>query len=212
MLPHEPNLDDELPSPELVQAQAKAHHPAGFTIDPRRSHTLTGPYHRRPPVIFEEMGLLVKWGTSTRIAETVILYTIRRLLKGHVPVQEQLEQDPADLFISTQPCSIPSVRYTNILYTEAGSFLSKMPNAHSIPIKPFRNEGSDDSAIKLTHGDLHRTNILVLIDWEQSGWLQEYWEDRKARWSVGCKEEWSTRYLPVVLDEYDSTCLGTTIP
>lgn len=98
ILPHDINFDvkdssfffkwDELPSPQRVQAQAKAHHLAGFTIDPRRQHTLTGPFARPPPVVFEDMGLLVKWGISTSITEAVVLYAIRRFLKGRVPVPE----------------------------------------------------------------------------------------------------------------------------
>lgn len=89
-----------------------------------------------------------------------------------------------------------------------------MADPHSIPIEPFRHELSDDSAIKFTHSDLHRSNIIVtpskprrilaVVDWEQSGWLPEYWEVRKAQYTVD-SEEWSTKYLPMILDQYTRT-------
>lgn len=89
-----------------------------------------------------------------------------------------------------------------------------VPDPDSIPIEPFRHELSDDSAIKFTHGDLHCSNIIIsatkpyrvlaLVDWEQSGWLPEYWEVRKAQYVVGTYE-WSTKYLPMILDQYEST-------
>jgi hypothetical protein len=89
-----------------------------------------------------------------------------------------------------------------------------MPDPHSVPIEPFRHELSDDSAIKFTHGDLHPSNIIItttkpyhvlaIVDWEQSGWLPEYWEARKAQYTSGSKE-WSTKYLPIILDQYPST-------
>ena len=44
--------------------------------------------------------------------------------------------------------------------------------------------------------------VLALVDWEESGWLPEYWEARKAEYTVD-SEEWS-RYLPVILDQYGS--------
>ena len=54
-----------------------------------------------------------------------------------------------------------------------------MADPYSIPIEPFCHELSDDSSIKFTHGDLHRSNIIItpskpysvlaIVDWEQSG-------------------------------------------
>lgn len=56
-----------------------------------------------------------------------------------------------------------------------------MPDPYSIPVEPFRHDLPDDCVIKFTHGDLHRSNIIVtptrpycilaVVDWEQSGWL-----------------------------------------
>lgn len=72
-----------------------------------------------------------------------------------------------------------------------------------------------DCAIKFTHGDLHRSNIIVtptppyrilaVVDWEQSGWLPVYWESRKTQYTADRAEPWSTTYLPMILDQFAST-------
>lgn len=90
-----------------------------------------------------------------------------------------------------------------------------MTDPYSVPIEPFRHELPDDSAIVFTHNDFYQSNIIVtatrpyrllaIVDWEQSGWLPAYWEARKALWSVGREEEWSTKYLPMILELYSST-------
>lgn len=90
-----------------------------------------------------------------------------------------------------------------------------MPDPHSFPIEPFHHELPDNSDIKFTHGDLHRSNIIVtpsqpyrllaIVDWEQSGWLPAYWEARKAQYTADRNEEWSTRYLLIILEQYTST-------
>ena len=89
-----------------------------------------------------------------------------------------------------------------------------MPDPYSVPIEPFRQDLPDDSEIKFTHGDLHRSNVLItrskpyrvlaIVDWEQSGWLPMYWEARKAQYTADTKE-WSTKYLPMILCQYTST-------
>lgn len=89
-----------------------------------------------------------------------------------------------------------------------------MPDPYSVPIEPFRQDLSDDSAIKFTHGDLHRSNIIVshsrpyrivgIVDWEQSGWLPEYWEDCKAHYTTLYGEDWAESYLPKILKRYES--------
>ncbi|KAJ5413493.1 kinase-like protein [Penicillium sp. CMV-2018d] len=89
----------------------------------------------------------------------------------------------------------------------------RMRDPHSVPTEPFRYDLPDDSAIKFTQGDLHRSNIIIsfrnqyrvlaIVDWEQSGWLPEYWEARKMEWTVSDKE-WA-KYPPLILDQYKST-------
>jgi thiamine kinase-like enzyme len=89
----------------------------------------------------------------------------------------------------------------------------KLSDPETIPDPPFRKELSDDSEIVFTHGDLHRSNIIVssstprvlaLIDWEQSAWLPAYWEGCKAHWTAFYNDEWAVKYLPLILDHSES--------
>ncbi|KAJ5184531.1 Aminoglycoside phosphotransferase [Penicillium cf. griseofulvum] len=136
----------------------------------------------------------------------------------------KLEQDPDDRFIGMVPLA-----FHVSSMSEAGPFdtvqkfhnwftflyRKPMPDRYSVPIEPFRDDLPDDSPINFTHGDLHRSNILItssqpyrvlaIIDWEQSGWLPAYWEARKAQYSTNRNKEWSTTYLPRVLCQFTST-------
>ncbi len=70
---------------------------------------------------------------------------------------------------------------------------------------------SDDQPIIFTHGDLHRSNILIspredgaarviaIIDWHQSGWYPRDWEFLKARWTADIYGKWATQYIPQFL-------------
>lgn len=90
-----------------------------------------------------------------------------------------------------------------------------MPDPYSVPIEPFRYELPDGCAIDFTHGDLHRSNIIIsaqepyrvlaIVDWEQAGWLPEYWEARKALYTVYRSEEWAMTYLPLTMELYGDT-------
>ncbi|WEW61469.1 hypothetical protein PRK78_006959 [Emydomyces testavorans] len=142
----------------------------------------------------------------------------------------QLQQDPQDPFIGNIGQKHFYDRAIGIQYMpEAGPFCSvkefhdwfvflcrrPMADPYSIPIEPFRSDLPDDAAIKFTHGDLHRSNILVtkseprqlhsIVDWEQSGWFPEYWEYQKAHFTAGWEGEWATKYLPMILPQYEST-------
>jgi hypothetical protein len=75
----------ELPSPQDVQAKAKSQHLAGVNPDPRKVYRMDGPYASPPPVIYEDMGLFIKWGSSVEISEALTLFALRRLLNGRVP-------------------------------------------------------------------------------------------------------------------------------
>lgn len=78
----------------------------------------------------------------------------------------------------------------------------------------FRPILPDDSPIFFTHGDLHRSNIIVsaagddpprilaIIDWHQSGWYPAYWEFCKASYSVPVGSDW-LEYLPPIFCPYD---------
>ena len=90
-----------------------------------------------------------------------------------------------------------------------------MPDPHAVPLEPFRQCLPDDIEVVFTHGDLHRSNIILtlsspprviaIVDWEQAGWLPAYWEDRKAHFTANYLGEWSEKYLPMILDQYTDT-------
>lgn len=81
----------------------------------------------------------------------------------------------------------------------------------SLPPYSFRKDLPDDCDCVFTHRDLHPSNImmsseqphriLAVVDWEQSGWLPEYWEHCKAQFTALYKDEWTTKYRPVILDQ-----------
>ncbi|KAL4811874.1 phosphotransferase enzyme family protein [Aspergillus spinulosporus] len=137
----------------------------------------------------------------------------------------QVEQDPEDPFIGNIIKGPLYDRAFHVNYMhEAGPFATvhdfhdwftflhrrPMPDPYSVPVEPFRRDLPDNCAIKFTHGDLHRSNIIVtptppyrvlaVVDWEQSGWLPEYWESRKAQYTADRGESWSITYLPDILD------------
>lgn len=78
----------------------------------------------------------------------------------------------------------------------------------------MRSKLPDNAPIKFTHGDLHRSNVIVspdrttprivaIVDWHQSGWLPDYWEFCKARWTTWAGDEWEREYLPQILEQRD---------
>lgn len=79
---------NRLPPPKEVQARAKTQHLAGVNPDRRKVYSMSAPYVRLSPVLFKEMGLFVKWGSTVQISEAQCLYAVRRFLKGDVPVPE----------------------------------------------------------------------------------------------------------------------------
>lgn len=98
MIPNSPNFDvkdssffrqwRELPSPEVVKARAKHQHLAGVGPDPRKVYSVAMPHVRPLPVVFEDMGLFIKWGSSVNISEALSLLALGRFLDGRVPVPE----------------------------------------------------------------------------------------------------------------------------
>ena len=71
---------------------------------------------------------------------------------------------------------------------------------------------SNEKPVFFTHGDLHRSNILIslpeagpacaiaVIDWHQSGWYPRYWEFLKAIWTSDIYGEWAQKYIPQFLE------------
>lgn len=77
---------------------------------------------------------------------------------------------------------------------------------------PFRRGLVDDAPICFTHSDLHPSNILItskgtphilaLVDFQQSGWLPDYWEYCKARLTARIGDDWEKIYIPMFLEPY----------
>jgi hypothetical protein len=74
---------------------------------------------------------------------------------------------------------------------------------------------SDDYSIRLAHGDLHWSNIIVqrdstrrwklsgIVDWEMCSWMPEYWDYCRARWPLTPEENatFGEVYLPCIFSE-----------
>jgi hypothetical protein len=97
----------------------------------------------------------------------------------------------------------------------SGLYRRNLADPTAYPPDPYRRSLPDDASIKLTHGDLHPSNIILngsgspqvisIIDWHQAGWLPEYWEARKAIYTAEVGGEWARRYIPIFLDEWNDT-------
>lgn len=75
---------------------------------------------------------------------------------------------------------------------------------------PYRGYLPDIGKIKFTHGDLHRSNIIIstgmspcilaIIDWAHAGWYPDYWEYCKALYTANHNDAWRTVGIPEFLD------------
>ncbi|KAK2799671.1 hypothetical protein FQN51_006803 [Onygenales sp. PD_10] len=136
----------------------------------------------------------------------------------------QVGQDPTDPFIGSiarRPLldyvfeSMPSGGpFKNI--KEFNDWFSALPQ-HWVPDSrkypdPYRKFLPDTGAIKLTHGDLHRGNIMIsstspprvlaVVDWAHAGWYPDYWEYCKALYTSHYNDEWRTVWIPKFLSPY----------
>lgn len=83
-----------------------------------------------------------------------------------------------------------------------------LPESQRVP-DPYRSYLPDDAAIKFTHGDLHRGNILIspsgpprvlaIVDWAHGGYYPDYWEYCKAAYTSSYEGEWLSQYVPKFL-------------
>lgn len=83
--------------------------------------------------------------------------------------------------------------------------LQDLPDSETLP-DPYRFLMPDSGLITLTHGDLHRGNILVsstspprviaILDWEQAGWYPDYWKYCKACYTSMYNGEWRLEWIP----------------
>lgn len=82
------NKWSELPPPKHVREKAKAQWVSGTSLDKRKALSYGARHMRPPPAVFEDMGLVVKWGIEVGISEAQSVYAVHRFLKGRVPVPE----------------------------------------------------------------------------------------------------------------------------
>ncbi|CRK13894.1 hypothetical protein BN1723_010163 [Verticillium longisporum] len=168
---------------------------------------------RPPPVMYESLGLVVKFGRMDQVHP----YLPRLFLVSLIKLISLARIDGSALYDvevngnrDKRPWTGPfdSVKAlhdwfanTSKMGFEAiwpGRTLEEIPDG-------FRHLFPDDSKVVFTHGDLHPTNIMVnpvspeqivaIIDWEQSGWWPDYWEFCKAECTVGYKSEWRAHLL-----------------
>ena len=86
--------------------------------------------------------------------------------------------------------------------------VSDQANIHD----PYRSHLPDKSAITLTHGDLHRSNILIsataarptrvvaIIDWAHAGWYPDYWEYCKSCYTSHYDDDWRKEHISKFLE------------
>jgi len=118
---------------------------------------------------------------------------------------------PVDVLPNSGP--FPSVKEFHDWFSSL--YRRKLTNPNAYPQDPYRSGLPDDAQIVLTHGDLHRSNIIVaksgpprilaLIDWHQAGWLPAYWEVRKAMYTADQGDEWARKYIPQFLQNWEET-------
>ncbi|KZW00261.1 hypothetical protein EXIGLDRAFT_604553 [Exidia glandulosa HHB12029] len=148
-------------------------------------------------------------------------------LRDALKALRRLEQDPADAHVGDIARGpIQDYIFIHGGLAPAGPF-SSVPQLHdhlalakhckNDPYyeHPYRYMLQDEARIVFTHGDLSFCNVLVspasasdstlriaaLLDWHQAGWMPDYWEAYKARWTHG--DEWADRYLSHILDVTD---------
>ncbi|KAG8162981.1 hypothetical protein KVR01_007459 [Diaporthe batatas] len=111
------------------------------------------------------------------------------------PLHDRFFRDHPLLMANSGP--FDSVKSFNDFFQYA--MLPRIPLADRQFEDPCRHLLSDDCAIRFCHGDLHFGNVMIsddpsqprtvtgVIDWEEAGWLPEYWEYCKMRLVI-CQE------------------------
>ncbi|CAG8949365.1 hypothetical protein HYFRA_00004992 [Hymenoscyphus fraxineus] len=136
----------------------------------------------------------------------------------------QLQQEPSNPFIGTinqQPVTdiIFEGNKLEACFPDVPSFHNwfsgvDMPQKDTSDPDHWRASLLDDSPIVFTHGDLHRSNILMswdekgapkiaaIVDWHQSGWYPAPWEFYKTRFTSRAGEQWELEYILEFLQAY----------
>lgn len=131
-------------------------------------------------------------------------------LTGHIG-----RQPPQDVIFESEPTAGPFSTVSTL-----HDWFTAMSIGSGLQEHPLRSElsGFDGEPINFSHGDLHRSNILVsaggrprilaLVDWRQDGWLPAYWEFCKARWTTQIGDEWEVKCL--TMNPMSGTAVGIT--
>ncbi|KAF5385049.1 hypothetical protein D9615_001001 [Tricholomella constricta] len=115
---------------------------------------------------------------------------------------------PTDPFLSVKA-------FNDALFALAGH-LPQFP--HHEFFQNFRSSFSDTASIRFTHTDLATTNIIIsrtstevlgIIDWQESGWYPEHWEYLKAKHTA--PPRWYD-YVDIALQsQYEPNTIGKKI-
>ncbi|OBT62407.1 hypothetical protein VE03_08521 [Pseudogymnoascus sp. 23342-1-I1] len=161
-----------------------------------------------------------RWDSLTDADKTCVCDDLRQIITS----LRRVEQDPNDTFIGSlnrqrlldyvledRPGSGPfaTIKQFNDWFSRLPWL--PFPNHESFQ-DPWRASLPDTGEIKLTHGDLHRGNIIVsstgpprvlaVVDWAHCGWYPDYWEYCKAAYTSSYKGEWRNRWVPMFLEPW----------
>ncbi|EFW20440.1 conserved hypothetical protein [Coccidioides posadasii str. Silveira] len=174
-------------------------------------------FYRPSPVSFNQLGLLVKFGQCVSVVEVQCIWAIRKLFGDRVPVPElygwRVEGDVVFIYMQKIQGALLHDKWGSFsdadktaVCAQLYGMISSLRELRQDPAHPFI------VAIKFTHADLHRHNIIVsktlppqivaIIDWEQAGWYPEYWAWCKACYTSDYEGEWRLRYMPMFLIPY----------
>ena len=166
--------------------------------------------------------LLDRWAGLSHNDKLSITKHLRDMIQSW---RNELRSDPADPYVGQvgrQPIGdkilfkrhtyftgpFPSVRAFYDFWDDSQLWRTVRPEKSSDP-DPARKFLTDGQPVMFTHGDLHRSNILLsrgpsnaapkiiaIIDWNDAGWYPFEWEACKASWTVTSHDNWGAEYLP----------------
>ncbi|KAF2800776.1 phosphotransferase enzyme family protein [Melanomma pulvis-pyrius CBS 109.77] len=195
-------LTREFPSPEEVHALA--------------------PKENLVPVKFVDLDLVVKFEPNVSTSEAIRELPVPEMILSRLRTLRQNESEQAIGSLSHSPSLDQVLEFRSLLrpFLTVASFhdwLSWLwcrhdPDPQSVP-DVWRQELPDNVPIVITHGDLHRSNIIVtatsptrvlaVIDWEQAGWGPDYWEYCKAKVTAHYNKDWRG-WIDVFLEPHPS--------
>lgn len=136
--------------------------------------------------------------------------------KLKVSITGQIGRQPLQDIIFADSCNTPETTFSSVaVFHDWFTTLKIFKRGSTLP-HPMRQRLSDNAIISFTHGDLHRSNIIVskkgdgsiricaIVDWHQSGWLPSYWEYCKTLWTASIGKEWGDIYVPKFVEPHEN--------